>query len=168
MEISFPTTPQAGDYGLVPGSGLAMRVIRWGTRSKYGHAFVCTAVRGDRIEIVEAQPGGARVSHADHYPAVLWMRVEGATKAQRATIVRFAYAYVGTPYGWLDIAALVLRWAGFQDKSIWRRLEDDKTVICSQLVTRCYTEAGIALRPEKWACEVTPGMLEHATPALVT
>lgn len=148
-------TPRAGDFAVVRTGGLAGRIIRWATGSVVNHAFVYV---GDGL-IVEAQPGGAALSHISAYPTAYWSAL-GLTDSQRASIVYWVYAQVGTGYGWPDIAALGLARLGFRSRWVDRRIERSDRLICSQLVDKAYDLAGVHLFDDgRLPGEVTPGDL---------
>lgn len=148
-------------YGVTSTSGWAGRVIRWATHSTVNHAFL---VDHDGITI-EAQPGGMRYGHAKSYPRAIYS--EPVTGARADAIWADAESRIGTPYGWLDIAAIALvcihvptpRWA-------LRRLAGTRTLICSQAVCVSYAAAGISLG-DKPAALTTPGdlldVIQHHT-----
>lgn len=144
--------PQLGDFGVVRTNGLAARLIRFGTRSTVNHAFVYV---GDGV-IVEAQPGGAKLSPASDYPDAIWSSMDLDTHA-RGSISHHAEQLVGTPYNWLDIAALALACYGIRSHAIDRRIERMDRLICSQLVDRAYELAGEHLFNDgRLPSEVTP------------
>jgi cell wall-associated NlpC family hydrolase len=146
-------SPALGDFGVVRTGGTAAKLIRFGTRSTVNHAFVY--IGGGCI--VEAQPGGAVVSSADKYPLAVWAGREQPQAAHHARQL------VGTPYGWLDIAALSLACAGIGDEPnnpIAQIVERDNRLICSQLVDRAYLLAGVHLFDDgRLSGQVTPGDL---------
>lgn len=145
--------PQPGDFGVTATGGTAAKVIRWATNSPVNHAFIY--VGGGYI--IEADPAGAKVNHLDAYPHASYSTGAIAlTDVQRLTIVDSAHDMIGTPYGWLDIAAiglaqrrtfgLVHAHAPINDQPWWvRRIESLDTLICSQLVDLAYEHAGVHL-----------------------
>ena len=154
--------PKVGDYGTVATNGWEAKVIRFGTNSPVNHAFVYVG----NGQVVEAQPGGARIAAAVNYPDTHWSNllerrdlpaVEART---RSLIAQEALSLIGTPYGWPDIAALVLHYLGINSKAIDKRIERDDRLICSQLVDRAYQAAGVHLFADGRLTEsVTPGDL---------
>jgi hypothetical protein len=136
-----------GDIGLVRGSGLAGRLIRWATRSPYAHAFLYV---GDHAEgdLIEGDPHGVRYNRTSRYSDILWLTnlSAGLTDVQRTTIVYYATQHLGIPYSWIDDAEI-----GFTDVFGWaprwmrRRLRSDRTLMCSQLCDLAYHEAGVDL-----------------------
>ena len=110
---------------------------------------------------MEAEPKGASVAYLVEYKGkeVRWSDASGLTDEQRQRVVNEAIAMDGTPYGWLDIAALALLCLGFRWNWLFRRAKSEKTLICSQLVARAYDRAGVDLFPGVDDGLVTPGML---------
>lgn len=146
-----------GQYGVVRTTGLIGAIIRLGTRSQVNHAFVF--IGNDRV--VEAQPGGAVIGSATKYAHLLHpVSRFPLTDAEARRIAAAAEALVGTPYNFLDIAALGLLSLGLRWGWLERRAQSSKRLICSQLVDRAYSVAGVPLftdgRPDG---SVTPGDL---------
>lgn len=175
--LPLPVLPQPGDFGLVPCTGrnfidkAAMAFERWGTDSKYGHAFVYMG----NNQIVEAEPGGARKVDLHYDPATIFWSTGriNLDVRDRLEITELAdgFAERRTPYGWADIFAIAIaqRRAGhlidptasIDDQPWWvRRIQSLDTVICSQLVDLCYQGAGIQLFDDhRIAGLVSPGDL---------
>lgn len=150
-------TPKPGTYGCVRTGGFYAWLIRVGTRSEYNHAFIVHT--GGRI--IESDPGGARWSTLDAYAGHEVMYCpDYLDDATREKITAKAETLLGTPYGWLDIARLSLRCLGVQWKWLTTAADNEKSMICSQLVAAC-GEAGRV----DWNCgreapaAVTPGDL---------
>jgi len=149
----------AGSYGCVRTGGFYAWLIRLGTRSKYNHAFVVMDSVG---RIIEADPGGARWAHISDYgnDCKVFNTTEQLTDEQRTKICDKAQVLLGTPYGWTDIVRLSLRCLGLQWRWLTQRADDEKAMICSQLVAACGQAAGV-----DWLCgreapaAVTPGDL---------
>lgn len=146
---------RTGQFGVVRTTGFAGWAIRLGTRSYVNHAFVF--VSDDQI--VEAQPGGALLSPASKYPDAVVSKFD-LDPVQKLAIFQHAMKVKGTPYNFLDIAAITLMTFGLRYKWLQRRAQRPDRLICSQLVDRVYHEAGIQLyddgRPDGL---VTPGDL---------
>jgi cell wall-associated NlpC family hydrolase len=148
---------RTGQFGVVRTQGFVPQVIRLMTRSQVNHAYVY--VTNDTI--VEAEGHGAQHSRASKY--------DGALKAEsgydldageKAAIRKAAEQLVGTPYGFLDIAAIALRVLGLKWKLLARRVERTDRLICSQLVDRAYANAGVHLYDDgRLDGQVTPGDL---------
>jgi uncharacterized protein YycO len=149
-------TPQPGDFvvfhtGTFPSAAWWIQV---GTRSRWNHAAIYV---GDG-NVVEANPGGVRVTALNTYPRDEYIVSDLALSSwQRAKIVKYARSELGTPYGWLDILALALVNLGFGKPGGWivNRAKRDDRLVCSQLVANAYVLAGIAIGPDAWA--VSPG-----------
>jgi hypothetical protein len=165
--------PQPGDYACVwiPRVGMKLfgkhfsvpNLVGWAIRlctwSRYCHAFVY--IGGG--EIIEAQPGGACVSQLTEYAGMpsVWSQ-DALSVVERAKVVSEAKALLGTPYGWLDLVAILfVRTLRLPVPWLVRRVLDEATAICSQLVAMSGVHAGIM----SWLCGqphpqlVTPGDL---------
>lgn len=149
------TVPQPGGYGCVRTGGFYGWLIRVGTRSEYNHAFVVM----DDGRIIEGAPGGARWARLSDYgtDGMVFDTGDALTDVQRSQVMRKAVALLGTPYGWTDIARLSLRCMGVQWRWLTRAADNERAMICSQLVAACGEAAGV-----DWNCdrscpaEVTP------------
>lgn len=160
-------TPKPGTYACVRTGGFYAWLIRVGTRSKYNHAFLVVDEYGG---IIEADPGGARRAMLADYraDAIVFDVNELITDEQRARVVAKAEILLGTPYGWTDIARLALRCVGVKWGWLTAAADNERAMICSQLVAACGDYAGL-----DWDCgrgnpaAVTPGDLAAriATPA---
>lgn len=154
-----------GDFGLVSikgGVGFLIRIGQFlngdGFRN-YEHAFIYV---GDG-KIVEAEPGGARISDLAEYDgrAILWSTgLIPLTDEQRNLIVQSALAQEGTPYSFLDYLAIGLYRLGIKHPGVAKRVEDSKHLICSQLVALDYEHAGVKLTDYP-PYLVTPGKLTN-------
>ena len=137
------------------------KAIQLFTHSKYCHTFVIVSEDGD---IVEARPKGAAKSHISEYgndPIIYSSTI--LTDEQRKDIVSNSLSYIGTPYGFLDIAYLGLYTQGIHWNWLLQRVLNQHRMICSQLVAT----AGLNARTPvtEWLCGrpdpqlVTPGDL---------
>jgi hypothetical protein len=149
--------PEIGEFMVVRTGGWFAAAIRSITHSPVNHAALYV---GSGL-VVEAQPGGAKLTRASHYPKAIWSH-QTLPVPTRQAIVHAALALVGTPYNFLDIAAQglvrVLHW----DAPKWalKRLSSTHALQCAQLVDCAYELAGVKLfadgRPEGM---VSPGDL---------
>ncbi len=156
-------TPTLGDLGVTPGSGFAMWLIRVVTRCpQASHAFIYIGDgRPDGTNIIEGEPGGARYGRASEYATVHWLTnlSKPLTDQQRVEAVNWAKLQRGVPYSWLDDLAIGLKDTfGFRWWSK-KRLESDKTLMCSQLCVLAYDQAGVELFPGVPAGGVSPANL---------
>lgn len=152
---------QPGDFGLVRISGVTGSLVSAGQRligsgSYYTHAFVY--VGGGQA--VQAQPGGA--IRADVLDIVQGRRLATSnlplTGRQRADIVEAALSLDGTPYSFLDYAAIGARRL-LHVSALENYVSDTGHMICSQLVAECYRRAGIELFTGRIPGDVAPGDL---------
>lgn len=158
--MSFKTAnPLPGDIGLVRitgavGAGISLGQRLVGSGSYFTHAFV---VVGDDLA-VQAQPGGAVLTSL--FGAVDGRRVAYSdfdlSDRQRALICAHAKLLVGTPYSFLDYAAIgAARFTGI--KALEDYVSESGHVICSQLADLAYRRAGIDLFPNRIPGDVAPG-----------
>lgn len=150
-------TPRPGDYGVVKTNGWAARLIQFGTRSRWNHAFIY--IGGGKL--IEANPKGVAISPISKYPKIAWNQHEELTDDQRKLIVKGAKHFDKAPYGFFDIGNLALRILGLKilaNTKLLEALAKRQGVICSELVSLAYKSAGIDLTgiPDH---EVTPGDL---------
>lgn len=163
--MTAPVTPLPGDFGLTQISGDVGKLIRFGQWlngdgfANFEHAFVY--VGGG--EIVEAEPGGARLASVNEYAAanVCWSTGKYAlTTPERDAICAAAIKFIKTPYSVLDYFALATHRLDVPAPWLKDYIASSKHVICSQLVDACYQDAGIKLfKDNRWNGYVTPGDL---------
>lgn len=152
--------PAPGTYGCVRTKGLYAWLIRVGTRSHYDHAFIVC----EGGQIIEGEPGGARWAELAKYDGceLVYDTDEPMTARQRQQVVDKAIVLLGTGYGWLDIARLALRCAGVQWAWLTRAADNERRMICSQIVATCGQAAGVDWNSGREApAAVTPGDLAH-------
>lgn len=137
----FAVTTVRGNVGFLISLGEHLLGSRWG---HWDHAFVYV---GDG-QLVEAEPGGARLAGSDEYASrpLLWStgHVE-LTGEQRQAVVAAARSFIGVPYGFADYLALAL-WH-FRLRIPWARkvMASRKSMICSQLCDASFEAAGVHL-----------------------
>jgi cell wall-associated NlpC family hydrolase len=161
--VSVKTSyPLPGDFGLTRIAGVTGKLVSVGQRavgsgSYFTHAFVYVG----NGHIIEAEPGGARLSTLAHAleggKHAVYSDLE-LTGAQRRDIVSAALSLKGTPYSFLDYLAIgearILR-----TKHLEHFVADSGHMICSQLVDESYRRAGIDLFPGRLTGDVAPGDL---------
>ncbi|MBC3841485.1 hypothetical protein GXW82_17935 [Streptacidiphilus sp. 4-A2] len=129
--------------------------------ANFEHAFISV---GDG-QLVEAQPGGARLAPLTEYDGrqAEWSTGRQAlTGEQRAALVAAAHRYVGVPYSFLDYGSLALARLRLRPGFVKRYVADTRHMICSQLVDQCYQDAGIHLfRDGRIPGDVTPADLHR-------
>jgi hypothetical protein len=162
------TMPTPGDFGVKPGGGLAMWLVRLGTFSRYGHAAVVVGTWHGTdlpVKIVEATPKGVveRWCHASEFrwsdggPTGI-----GLSDLQRHHITATATAYLGRGYDWPSIGGFLVRFFGA--KFGYSPDHPDSKLMCSELVVWAYKVAGIDLFPGTAPGDVSPGMLVDFCP----
>lgn len=154
--------PRPGDIGLVriPGAGgFLIRVGQWLNGDGFAdleHAFVC--VGGG--ELVEAEPGGARLRPLSQYDGagVVWL----CCPAQYGgAVARAARSGVGTPYSWLDYFALAAHRLRIPVPGLRIYIESEHHAMCSAFADQCAAAGGWHLFRRRWAGYVTPGALRR-------
>jgi hypothetical protein len=139
-------------------SGWFPACIRYLTRSRYCHAFVCL---GDGM-ILEAQPSGSAISPLSKYAGLPMLFSEPAPGyRQDADPEQDEKRWLRIPYGFDDILYLGLAY-GLHLRPRWllAEVEREDRMICSQLVAEWGACHGAA-----WSCGqpspqlVTPGLL---------
>jgi cell wall-associated NlpC family hydrolase len=149
--------PKPGDYGVVRSNGWAAKLIQIGTISRWNHAFIYI---GDK-KVIEARPTGVTITPLSEYTKVAWNQHEEIDNDTRGKIVAAAHHFVGQPYGFLDIINILFRIIGLKalaNTKIFEKLAMNHGLICSELVSLAYRDAGIDLTgmPDH---RVTPGDL---------
>ncbi|WP_042365354.1 hypothetical protein [Streptacidiphilus neutrinimicus] len=142
--------PLPGDFAVtsVKGRvGFLISVGEWLNGSRFGHWDHAFVYVGDD-QLVEAEPGGARLASLDEYQGrvVAWStgHIE-LTEEQRAAVVTAARGYIGVPYSAADYMALAL-WH-FHVRIGWARrvMGSRASMICSELTDAAYDDAGVHL-----------------------
>jgi len=143
-----------GDFGVVATTGFVAWAIRVVTRSPYNHAY---GYIGDGM-IVEAQPGGAKISPLAKYDGRPQLRSQLALDPLRTVRVVRAYKeQVGIEYGFFDVAAIALSSIGI----VTSKLTDDDSVFCSQLIAIGLHKGGVKFGTDKRPNRITPGDLAN-------
>lgn len=155
-------SPMPGDYCCVSMGGPGGKLVALGEKlagdafTQYQHAFIFIGAG----RIVEAEPGGAVAATLGAYGDML--RSTGKitlTREQRLAICAAARGYIGTPYSWLDYAAIALHSLHIPAPHLKAYIASTGHMICSQLVSRCYFDAGVPLFPGEWTGYNTPADL---------
>jgi cell wall-associated NlpC family hydrolase len=146
--------PNPGDVFVTRTGGFVAWAIRRLTHSTVNHAGVYIG----QGEIIEADPrDGLRYNGATEYPSAQWSAYP-LTDAQRAAIVKWSVDHLGIGYNFLDIVALGLAYSVHVPTPKWarRRLDSDRTLICSQAAAMALRAAGVDPRPGEASGEITP------------
>ncbi len=172
--------PPAGLIGLTSIHGNTGKSIEFGQWingdgfKAWEHAFMAL---GDRDLIVEAEPGGARVAHAAKYETVYWCHNLHSlgTAEQHGNAAFYARRYTeagpwgphGVPYSFLDYGAVFLHRLHVPVPGLRKFIATGQHMICSQLVDRCDTRAGIEIFADRrWDGYVDPLSLYNRDIAL--
>jgi hypothetical protein len=186
MGTNLRRPPQPGDFGIKPGGGLAMWLVRLGTFSPYGHAAeVVDPVDAPVwfevpeppspehiVPIIEAAPGGVRFA---------WVRIEefrwstggpldlALTIEARRDLSRRAWAQLGRGYDWPSIAHFLFRFFGA--KVGHSHDHPDDHLICSELIVWNRRETALQhgigaldMFPDTAPGDVSPGQLQDWCP----
>jgi cell wall-associated NlpC family hydrolase len=157
------TDPEPGDFELTKIAGEGGELIRIGQLlngdgfEDYEHARLYLGGG----QVLEAEPGGARIAPVGEVAGGLWSTGKiPLTGAQRTAIVAAARGYVGTPYSAADYFALAAHRLHLPLPGLKAYVASSGRMICSQLVDRCYQDAGVHLfNDNRWPGYVTPGSL---------
>jgi uncharacterized protein YycO len=159
------TTPLPGDFELthISGSvGIGIRIGQFLNGDGFKDFEHARLYLGDG-KCIEAEPGGARVADVRLYDSVSHRWSTGIiqlTDAERAKIVAAGYSYVGVPYSFADYFALAADRLHIPAPHLDTYVKSTGHMICSQLVARCYFDAGHPLFAG-WTGDVTPGDLTN-------
>ena len=148
-----------GQIGLVrDGTSWVARGIEQVTGSRVFHVVVAVS----ETEAVGAEPHGAKKHPIGFYPNTVWSHFK-LDDEQIDDIVRWTLGHIGTPYNYLDDAAI--GFARILDRvhlpsPTWleRFLADPSHLQCAQLADMAYEAAGITLfRDHRTPGAVFPG-----------
>src|SRR5260221_5469305 len=158
------TGPSPGDFAVVSAGGTAGKLVAWGERlngsafSQYQHAFIYVGLG----KVIQAEPTGACIRPLTGHTRELWSTgIITLTGTQRAAIVNTAHRYAAakTDYSFLDYLALAAHRFRIPVPGLRWLIRRTRHMICSQLVDRCYADAGIHLFADVWEGYVTPADL---------
>jgi hypothetical protein len=168
-------TVQPGDFAAVRSFGGASRLIRiaeWialrarffphpvpAGNENWEHAFFYLG--GDDDLILEASPRGAQILPIHYDPTdVLWSTGKASlelTSEQRELAPSVARKYEGTPYSFLEYAAIALHSLHVPAPWLKTYLKSTRHMICSQLVDQCRLSVGSHLfNDNRWPGYVDP------------
>jgi hypothetical protein len=137
-------TTLTGQIGLVvPGTSALSRAIAWWTRSPVSHAVVALS----ETDCVGSEPGGAKVRPISYFGGdVIWSQFH-YTVDERAAVVAWATAHIGTPYSYLTDAAIAVSFLLHNRTPKWieEYLSSDQVLECAELADMALQSAGIHL-----------------------
>lgn len=152
------TDPLPGDIGCTTIKGDVGRLIRlgqWALGDGYANVEHCFVFVGDG-QIVEAEPGGARLADVNEYDArtVVWVR---CPDERRLAVANAARSLIGTPYSAADYFALALHRFHIPAPGLRRYIESSGHLICSALADRAAEMGGwILFGDGRWSGYVDP------------
>ena len=166
-----------GDFILVIGNdpvGLGIRTAEFlnGKRKmrktlfpKYSHAAILIDDGNDEnAQIIEAEPGGARIGHAGEYgkPGIGWIKSSwNLDDNTRDRIVLEQKLLLNTPYSALDYGSLALLHFHIRPEFVVNYVANSGHMICSQMVDEVYKRAGLQMFSDgRFPGDVTPEDLE--------
>jgi cell wall-associated NlpC family hydrolase len=146
--------------------GIGIRIGQWlnGDGFKnYEHAFIYIGAG----QIVEAEPGGARVAQLDEYRGrkIAWSTIT-LTDPQRARVVMEARVQASNKvgYSYLDYLAIAAHRFHLPIPGLRSYIANSGHQICSQLVDWCWNKADVHLfRDNRWEGYVDPEELVQFT-----
>lgn len=150
--------PRPGDIGCTQIRGTAGRLIRageWLNGDGYGDFEHCFVYLGGS-ELIEAEPGGARIAHLSEYDqrTIRWVRCPDPYRTQVAAAAR---ALEGTPYSFLDYWAIAAHRLHIPVPGLRAYIGAEGHLICSQLADLAARRGGwILFNDNRWAGYVTP------------
>jgi len=138
--------------GLIPGVfpvGIGQLALKAATRETWGFRHVAVVVSANPPRIVQAMPSGAEEIEVgpEHFTNdYLYVRpayndMPGEWNQAKLT-AKAARRYVGTPYSFLDYAAILGLHLGVKDGRVRRYVRASGHMICSQLADQALTDAG--------------------------
>jgi len=132
-----------GDVFLCHGTDVSGCVVQWATRSFYGHCSLVVA--DDRV--VEATSRGVLLTdlraYATRTDLIVRVADSGLSDAQRAAAVSLAYAAIGAPYDWREVACVGLSLLSAGRIALTAGMSGAFT--CSELVAEALWAGGVAL-----------------------
>ncbi len=159
------TKPQLGDFNVCAISGTVGKLISLAEKlngdafTQYDHVRVYIG----NNQIVQAEPGGAKVydiSGWDSSPVSLWSTgAISLTDTQRHSIASWAkvFAHHNIGYSEADYFALAAHRLHIPVPGLRDFINNTGHAICSQLVDKCYLNAGVHLFEDmRWPGYVTP------------
>jgi hypothetical protein len=157
-----------GDVLLFQGTALLSRFIRWGSKSAYSHAGLALWW-GERLMVIQAANRGVEVLPAstavDQYSGqVDWFQPldEARAELDSRRLIHAAFDELGKPFGVFPLVALAARMFRRAD---WDNPDPEvanRSYFCSQLVSRCYRNAGVNLVPRRADQDTSPGDLARS------
>lgn len=147
----LPEYVKPGDLLFETGNSWLGKSIRWITKSKFSHVAIIV----DRDTVIEAWPGvGVRMIPCPYKDGEYEIRtIPELTDQQRKSIVAHAKRFIGTPYDYVRIVALLIALVLHIHNRIWSRGH----IICSSFAALVYLHgANVRLRPDKLLCDITP------------
>lgn len=153
--------PRPGDIGVVRITGDVGRLIRigqWLNGDGYADYEHCVVYIGNG-QIVEAEPGGARIAELTEYADrdIAWLH---CPPEHQAAVAQAARSLVGTPYSFADYLAIAAHRLHIPAPGLRTFIGSQGHLICSQLCDVAASRGGWRIfRDGRWPGYVTPADL---------
>jgi hypothetical protein len=155
--------PTPGDFFLLRGTDPVGRLIEFG-ELLYGEGFGEFSHAGIMVnatQILEAEPGGARLRPVDEYGSAMVWSSWKLDNIARLQLSHTAMTYLGVGYSAMDYFALAAHHWGLPLPGLKSYVASSGHMICSQLVDQIYTAAGFPMFHDgRWPGFVTPQSLK--------
>lgn len=162
------TTPRPGAFFNVAYEkrSFIQKAIRFVTKCDYTHSgLVGEATDDGTFFIFEASFSEGFVKRKlDRYNGIATVEfsdLPNITDDERQDILTCARAYLGVPYSYAAIWAMLLAFIGFTPRWLFRKLASPENLICSEAVAKCYLTANISLIPGLDVSKTTPADLHR-------
>jgi hypothetical protein len=160
----FAVTEIGGWVGAQVAFGQRMIRPRSPNAARYARRFSHTLIALDDRTVIEAMPGGARITPIEVYTegprahATRWSDIL-LTPQQKTLISEIGRSMEGRPYSFANYPALGLHHLGMRPDWLVAFIEDSGHVVCSQMTDLVYYLAGIHLfyeDPDRLFMDVIP------------
>ena len=121
--------------GFSTSSGLVSRLVRWVTRSKASHSWICLEVYGLSV-IVHASLGGVRMLPRDRFEHGNTIVGEYRVKPDVSEGVNHTLSFLGEKYDYLGLFGFlkVELWKRWFHKKVRNPWASAKSLVCSELI----------------------------------
>lgn len=150
---------KAGDILLTQDpTNFISELIMAGSQGSFSHSAIVSEVdEQGNIKIIEAMPNGVEENKL-HYERYAIYEIIDATDEQREKIVSYAKSCLGEGYDYLqDVGFAINGIRGIIGLGrIPKLLDEQGKIVCSALVDLAIRNAGIILRTDRYAGDITP------------
>lgn len=151
---------KAGDIMLFKGESGISKIIMWLSLSPYSHIALC--VSGEIHLIIEATNGCVRASDTRKLENYDVYRVKEDYGYNLEKVISYLVSELGSGYDYLGVAYLgLLKLLGLKGKA--NRLQIERDMFCSELVTKAFKEGGLNIVPTITHASITsPGDIANS------